>query len=330
MTTLLVLRLSALGDVIHTLPAVAELRASLPGARITWVVERPYAELVRAVAAVDQVLPLESRRWRRRPLAPSTFAGLAALGRELRRAAARGTSVDFQGLLKSASLGRLAGARSRFGFDSASIRERPAGLFLNRRVAAPAGAHVIEINRALARAVIGELGGAPSAPVEPDLAPFCADPSGKLAGVVGPRTVVLVPGAGREEKQWNIDRFRTLATVVEDELSHRVVVAWGPGEQRLAEGVVMGGKGELAPPTDLRELAFLLGRSRLVVGADTGPLHLAAALGTDVIGLYGPTDPGRNGPMGQIERCVESYGGEKSMKAIQVGKVVDRVREILD
>ena len=325
----LLLRLSALGDVIHTFPAVEEMRAALPAARIAWVVERPYAEMVAAVAPVDEVVSVATRRWRKSPSSTETWGELGALRRTLRREGG-GVAVDFQGLAKSAILGWIAGSTARFSLDRQSIREPAALLFSNRRVGIEAGLHVVDINRALARRVVTDLGGTPVAGNAPDLQRFAADPSGELAGIVDDETVVFLPGAGKPAKQWNINSFRALATTITRDLRRRVLVAWGPGEEDLARGVVKEGEGTMAPPTNLRQLAFLLSRARLVVGGDTGPLHLAAALGTDVVGLYGPTDPRRNGPYGQIDRCVTPEGGRGTMDAIGVEKVAARVREILE
>jgi heptosyltransferase I len=330
MSSLLILRLSALGDVIHTLPAVADLRAALPERKLVWALEAPYRELVESVAPVDAVIGLSTKKWRKSPFAAPTRSSVRALAAELRSAVGRGDAIDFQGLVKSAMVGWWSGARLRFGFDAAAIRERGALLFLNRRITIPAGLHVVDINRALARAVVASLGGEPVAGAEPDLGAWPADPTGALAPLLRSRPVVLVPGAGRPEKQWNIDRFRTLAAFIEDELRLPVVIAWGPGEKHLADGIAEGGKGMVAPPTTLRELAFVLSRGRLVVAGDTGPLHLAAALGTDVIGLFGPTDPRRNGPYGQIARCVASYEAGRTMEEIGVDRVIERVGEVLD
>lgn len=329
MASLLILRLSALGDVLHTLPAVADLRASLDGVRFGWAVETPYADLVSTLAPVDEVIPLATRRWRTSPLGRQTRSEVRLLRRRLRAVAAGEASVDFQGLVKSSSLGWMSGARLRFGFAAGAIRERAALLFLNRRIGVQAGKHVIELNRELARGVVDELGRTfrEGEPIE--WARFAADPSNKLAELGLEEAVVLVPGAGRPEKQWNIDRFRSLASFVGGDLGRRVIVAWGPGELPLAEAIVKDGMGALAPQTDLRELTALLLRARLVVAGDTGPLHLAAATGTDVIGLYGPTDPGRNGPVGQIARCVESWSGKATMDSIPAENVIARVREVL-
>jgi len=304
---LLVLRLSALGDVIHTIPAVVALQAGHPAAPISWVVEAPYQELVERVTGV-QAIPVRLRKWGRAPLASRSDMRLA-----LRRLRGAGTAIDFQGLVKSAMLGWLSGAGTRFGFDRTAIREKPALLFTNRKVAVDTRRHVVDQNLQLAAAA-----GAHSEPPPIPWDRFPADPEGKLASLKG--ATVLLPGAGKPNKIWPVERFRELARQIGD----GAVVVWGPGERELAEAI----GGRLAPPTNLRELAWILRHARVVVGADTGPLHLAAALGTTVVGLYGPTDPQRNGPYGQVQHCLTRYDSTKLMESITVEEVVEALRKV--
>jgi lipopolysaccharide heptosyltransferase I len=285
MSRLLVVRLSALGDVIHTIPAVVALKGQFD---IGWAVEKPYRELVELVAGV-QAVPVSLKRWSAVP--------------DARRAVQRyDVSVDFQGLIKSSALAWASGAKERWSFDGEAIREKPALVFTNRRVAVDQTGHVIEWNLQLARALYPEA----RMPVV-DFTPF-ADPGPR------PRDVVLLPAAGRPEKQWPVERFRQLA----QRIGPRAVAVWGPGEEELAAQIGC----RLAPKTNLRELAAILRDAELVIGGDTGPLHLAAALGTKVLGLYGPTNPRRNGPYGQLERCLSTFEGEQTMEAIGVGEVV--------
>lgn len=299
---LLVLRLSALGDVIHTLPAVVALKDA---AEITWVVEAPYQELVETVGGV-RTIPVRMKNWTRSP---------AAAVQAIEAMRSVDTSVDFQGLIKSAVLGWLSGARLRYGFDRHAIREKPALLFTNRRVKVDTAKHVIEQNLELAEAVRRQAGLGAVAP------------AGILAwdafGLPVPGTegaVVLLPGAGKANKLWPVERFRELARRIGGD----VLVVWGPGERELAEGI----GARMAPPTNLRELAGILARAKVVIGADTGPLHLAAALGTRVIGLFGPTDPRRNGPYGQLSRCVDRFASAKSMDSISVEDVMQTVLKV--
>jgi lipopolysaccharide heptosyltransferase I len=302
MKKLLVIRLSAFGDVIHTIPAVVALRDALPQIEIAWAVEPAYAQLVELVAGVTAIR-VSLKKW-----------SLARI-REARRSV-RGfdDAIDFQGLIKSALIARASGAKRRYGFAKDVIREKPAAWFLNRPVSIDRSRHVVEWNLALARALAPAISSVP----EVDFGPFANDPSGKLRAFSN--RIVCLPGAGRAEKQWPAERFADLAR----RLGNDVLVACGPGEEPL--GLAIGAK--LAPPTTFRELAFLLRSARLVIGGDTGPLHLAAALGVPVAGLYGPTDPARNGPYGQLGNVVESFTTTKSMQSISVDDVLRLVLKI--
>lgn len=130
--------------------------------------------------------------------------------------------------------------------------------------------------------------------------------------------IVILPGAGKPNKIW--PHFAALAKAI----GPKALVVWGPGEKELAEAT----GARLAPPTNLRELAFLLLKAEVVIGGDTGPLHLAAALGTKVVGLYGPTDPRRNGPYGQLERVIDRFRTTKSMESISVEEVMNTLERV--
>lgn len=289
MSRLLVIRLSALGDVIHTIPAVVALRERH---EIGWVVEAPYCELVEVVAGV-RAIPVSLKRWSARNILDA-------------RRAVRGfdAAIDFQGLVKSALLARASGARERIGFAREFIREKPAAWLMNRRVTIDSRKHVVEWNLQLA--------GVDRAPAV-DFTKFATNDSRRTTNIV------LLPGAGRKEKQW--PHFPELAA----RLGGVALAAWGPGEEELAKAT----GARLAPPTNLRELAQLLREAALVIGGDTGPLHLAAALGTPVVGLYGPTNPARNGPYGQLGNVVEADSTTKSMASIGVDDVMRKIREVM-
>jgi heptosyltransferase I len=297
---LLAIRLSAFGDVVHTIPAAAALRDL--GHDVVWVVERPYRDLVALVARVDTIA-VEMKAWGRAFVAKRAEMFAA-------RAAMRGfdAAIDFQGLIKSASLAWVSRAKLRYGFGRGAIRESAAGVFLNRRVDVDGAAHIVEQNLELARAADPRV-----RMPRVDFSPYAHDPSGKLEALKG--RIVLLPGAGRPEKQW--PRFGELA----QRIGKDALVAWGPRERELAEGV----GADVAPQTSLRELAFLLQHAKAVVGGDTGPLHLAAALGTPVVGIYGPTNPLRNGPYGQLDRVVESWTTTKSVDSINVEDVLRKL-----
>jgi lipopolysaccharide heptosyltransferase I len=301
---ILVLRLSALGDVIHAIPAVVALREA--GARVSWVVEAPYAEMVEIVAGVPAI-PVTMKRWGRHLIA--SRSQMAAARRALR---GHDLAIDFQGLVKSAALGWLSGARVRYGFDRHAVREKPALLFTNRHVTIDRAKHVVEWNLQLAEAVVGTALSRP-----PERRPYIDFATGGFDQYRD--SIVLLPGAGRRHKQWPADRFAQLARSI----GERALVVWGPGDEQLARSI----GARMAPPTTLRELAAILRGASVVVGADTGPLHLAAAVGTPVVGLYGPTDPRRNGPYGQLQRCVTSE--DRSMEAISVEAVSSMVQDVV-
>jgi heptosyltransferase-1 len=299
---LLVIRLSAFGDVIHTIPAVVALREALPRTEIAWAVEPAYAELVETVARV-RAIPVALKRW--------SVSRIAAAKRDVRGFS---TAIDFQGLIKSALIAWSSGARNRYGFARDAVREKPAAWLVNRHAKIDRSKHVVEWNVDLARTFAPAIARVP----EVDFAPFAQDATGQLARFAN--RIVLLPGAGKPGKLWPVARFAELAKRIGTD----ALVVWGPGEEELARTI----GAEVAPATNFRELAFVLRHARLVIGADTGPLHLAAALGTPLVGLYGPTDPARNGPYGQLDRVVSSYATTKSMHAIEVDDVMHLILQI--
>ncbi len=282
------------------------LRDALPGLPIRWAVEAPYRELVELVAGVTAI-PVSLKRWSKAPA-----ANRRAIGAFFRALRGHCTSIDFQGLIKSAVIARVSGAKLRYSFDRDAIREKPALLFVNRPVGVDRTQHVVDWNIELARAVV------PHAAVPTvDFSSFADDPGGRLGEYRG--CVALLPGAGRPEKLWPVDRFRSVA----QRLGSRAAVFWGPGEEDLARAI----GGRVAPPTNLRELAYALRNAAVVVAGDTGPLHLAAALGTRVVGLYGPTSCRRNGPYGQLQNCV--VASSATMEAIDVEDVMGMIERTL-
>jgi lipopolysaccharide heptosyltransferase I len=282
---LLVVRLSALGDVIHTIPAVVALRERYDD--IAWAVETPYRELVETVAKV-KAIPVSLKQW--------SFANVNDARKNVR---GFDVAIDFQGLIKSALLARASGAKERIGFAKKHIKEKPASWFLTKEVEIDATKHVVDWNL--------QLSGVTTMP-EVDFAPFA------MGELDSGGAVVLLPGAGRPEKIWPTERFRALA----QRLGDRALVVWGPGEEEGARAI----GARMAPRSSLRELAKLLKTASLVIGGDTGPLHLADALGTKVIGLYGPTNPRRNGPYSQLQRCISTYETTKRMASIEVDDVL--------
>jgi lipopolysaccharide heptosyltransferase I len=291
--SVLVVRLGALGDIVHALPLAAALRAAAPASRIDWLVDVRHRAILDHVDGLDAVIAIDTRR-------AAGPTGVVPVVRRL-RAAAYDVAVDAQGLIKSALLAHLAGARRVVGLATRHLREPPARWAYDDTVV-PAGVHVVDKAIALARAL-----GAPDGPPRFALRPAATDAVERarrsLGLTAGQPFVVLNPGAAWPNKRWPADRFGALARRVHARHGWPSVVTWGPGEERLAAEVVAAahaggpaGIAAAAPPTALGELIALVAAARLVVSGDTGPLHLAAAVGTPIVGLYGPTDPARNGP----------------------------------
>jgi heptosyltransferase I len=328
-------KLSSLGDVVHALPVAATLKAARASVRLTWIAERREAALLREHPALDEVVVVDTRGWRRARRPAEVRAALAeVLALRRRLAAARfDVAIDLQGLIKSGAIAAATRAPLRIGFPRGWGREPLGALFTNRHVSPPAAArHVVEQYLALLE---------PLGIIEHRLEfrlPIVAAAETRMdewlasAGLKPHRRLVVInPGAGRDHKRWPVERFAELAARLGQDAGANVVVAWGPGEERAARAIV-GGAGAaaralLAPPTDLYELIALLRRASAMVAADTGPLHLAAALGTPCVGLYGPTAAARNGPYGAGHRALAAAGGR--MDAIAVAPVLIAVMERL-
>lgn len=311
MTRVLIVRLGSLGDLIHTLPAVAELRKAWPDAEIDWVVERAHAELLALVPVLSRVVVLGDR----------TAGGWLSVIRAL-RARRHDVAIDLQGLLKSAAIARLSGARRVVGFDRAGLREPAARCLYTESVTIGEGRHVIDKNLALVRVVVqNELGGEFPAGT-PYLAsgefaselifPLRIPDSPALAELRSRGTgdfVVLNPGAAWPNKRWPVDSFAQVARGVRERYGWVSVVLWGPGEQHIAQAIVDAADGAAvpAPQTTLADLLAIAQAAKLFVSGDTGPLHIAAAVGAPIVALFGPTTPARNGPWDVRDESISRY-----------------------
>jgi ADP-heptose:LPS heptosyltransferase len=282
----LLVRLSSIGDVVHTLPALAALHRH--GWESGWLVEPPSRVLLEDNPCLAQVTVSASRRG---------FSGGKALSivRAL-RARRYDVALDFQGLWKSAAWARLSGARRVVGWERGSRREPASALLIGERVERRGGGHVIDKNLALLRPLGIDAVGLREFPL-PLSAGAAARVDAGLAGLGEGGLVVLNPGGGWASKLWPAERFGELAKGL-CRFGLRPLVSFGPGEEALAERVVTASAGTAVRsfPTTLLEFVEIARRARLVIAADTGPLHLACAVGTPVVALFGPTDPARNGP----------------------------------
>jgi lipopolysaccharide heptosyltransferase I len=326
-----VVKLSALGDIVHATPVVEALADAFPAARVTWIVERGAAALLQDHPRLADVVTIDTRAWRR----ARTPSAALAVGRTLRalrrrlRDARFDVAVDLQGLVKSGVVTAATGAPLRIGFAAGYRRERLNGLFTNRHVTPPSAArHVVDQYLAL----LEPLGVAPRQvvfrlPVH-QAAESRVDELFTEAGLKPHgHLVVLNPGAGKAAKRWPVERFADLAARLVREANARVLVLWGPGEQTAASAIATAPGAVLAPPTDLPTLIAVIRRASVVVAADTGPLHVAAAVGVPCVGLYGPTSAERNGPYGAGHRALAAADGR--MTSIDPGAVMGAVRELL-
>lgn len=290
----LVVRLSSLGDIVHNLPAVSSLRDSFPHAHIDWLVDRKWTALLDGNPDLNEVIELDRDSWN----------ALRACVRRLR--AARYTcAIDFQGLYKSALLSFLSRARRRVGFGRPMAREPGAAFFYTQRIL-PTSCHKVDHNIALARAA-GAHRTAYRFPLRVS-AWAAADVARQIASSGVREFFVVSPGGGWRWKCWPPERYGELCRELEQRLGWRAVVNCGPEERELGHAVCRAARSAnpVLLATDVPQLIALLSRARLVVGGDTGPLHLAVALGTPVVGLYGPTDPARNGPFSAADVVVRN------------------------
>jgi len=342
---LLVVRLGAMGDILHALPAVTALRQAHPTWVIDWVVEPRWRALLAADSARDSQVgpnpgsPLVSRihlasakQWGKSPLSRQTFSEINALRREL-RASDYDAVIDFQGAVRSAWVARMARCPRLIG--ESRPREFAARWLYSEKVATRR-MHVIEQDVELASAVAGdEL--SPVAPLLP-LDPV-ADARAAQILPTGSPAVLINPGAGWGAKRWPAERYAALAVDLIAQ-GFRVVVNVGPGEEPLADSIVEATAGAATPLNcSLGQLIAITRRVALAIAGDTGPLHLACALGRPVVGIYGPTDPSRNGPFGckfKVLRSPESHRDhsrrsepETGLLTIKPADVLQAIQELL-
>jgi heptosyltransferase-1 len=312
MSDILFIKTSSLGDVIHHMPAISEARRHFRDARFSWVVEESFAPLVRLHPAVDEVIPVASRRWRRELLAGSTWSDIRGFVRALRWHG-YDEVIDTQGLLRTAVMARLARGR-RHGYDTASIRERLACPFYDVRHSVSRKLHAIERNRRLTALALDY---APEGAID-----FGLDRA-RLARASLGRYAVLLHATAQPGKQWAETHWIALGRALDDR-GLQLLLPWGtPSErarsERIAAQVASAGVPDLRP---LDEVARLIAGAECVIGVDTGLLHLAAALGVPLVGVFVGSEPGLTGPMG----CgpIAIVGGKGAMP--EPPSVIDALR----
>jgi len=344
--SLLVVRLSAMGDIIHTLPAVAALRAAFPHANLGWLVEERWAELLctlryprsgsRSIERplADRVHTVNLTAWRRDIFSFNTVQQVAVALSQL-RGVEYDAVIDFQGAIRSALLSRWSGAPIVFG--DVQPRENAASMFYTREVET-SGPHVVQRALELARSVIG----IPSpvtdvakgqAEVKVEL-PVDSDAEKRIASLAADagQFAILNPGAGWGAKQWPAERYGAVAkSLAQDGV--RSLVNFGPGEENLAAAVESASEGAARKVScSIAELISLTRRARMMIGGDTGPLHLAAVLKVPVVAIFGPTNPARNGPFGArsiVLRSASSLTDHSRRREPELGLLKISVEEVL-
>ena len=337
---LLVVRLGAMGDILHALPAVTALRLAHPEWVIDWVVEPLWSALLTAKRdgvrdtlsesprqpVVDGVHFAATRKWRKDLLGRETRDEFAARRRGVKRERYDAV-IDLQGAVRSALIGRM--ARSRRYIGEASPREGVARLLFTERVETH-GAHVIEQDVELAEAIAGDAlkPVQPMLPFDPDAETWAEELMGN-----GAAAVLINPGAGWGAKRWPVERYADVARALLNRDLH-VFVNAGPGEVLLADEVAKRTGGGAVPLLcSVEQLIAVTRRVSLAIAGDTGPLHLACALGRPVVGIYGPTDPSRNGPFGtkfKVLRSPESRRDHTRRAEPEAGLLTISVEEVME
>lgn len=343
---ILIVRLSAMGDVIHTLPAAQALRGAFPNAMIGWLIEERWAELLCACGTprrgprsphrplADWVHTISLNKWKKSLLTISTLEQIARVWNDV-RSAHYDLAIDLQGAIRSAVLARLAGAPVVYG--AAEPREAPASLWYTRR-AIPRGAHVIEQNLSMVEAVAQQKLSLPTVRLPRD-AETERRVDQRLAADGISHFAILNPGAGWGAKRWPAERYGRVAHALAT-VGLRSIVNYGPGEDDLAGAAEAASTGAAIPmKCSVTELIALTRRARLFIGGDTGPMHLAAALQVPVVAIFGPTDPARNGPYGTRSIVLRNLASattyarrsqpDEGMLEIGVDEVVDAAGKLL-
>ena len=342
----LIVRIGAMGDVLHAMPAVAALRAAHPDWFIGWALEPRWSDLLqiagdpedlsqgigfKARPLIDRWYRVAAGEWRKRPLARATLSDIFAL-RKVLRSERFDLCVDMQGAIKSAAIGRMAGATALVG--PAEPRERIARRLYGTKIETPA-THVVEQACEL-------LGVAVNEQLQPVKVTLPMDEQDELWAddVVGHERFCLIsPGAGWGAKVWPAERLGRVAAELGHAGVRTVVNASVRGSREADEVVACSGGFARAVPCSVGQLIALVRRASVVIAGDTGPLHVAAALERPLVGIYGPTDPARNGPYSTRQRILRDASSitshkrraetEPGMLRIGVEEVVQAALEML-
>ena len=334
----LAIRLSSIGDIVHTLPAVAALGETFPGAEIDWAIEPRYAALLEGNPYLRRVLTFDTLGWRRRLASAVTVEEVARSMVELRELPFD-AAIDFQGLVKSALIARLSRARERIGFSEYGLREPLAAAFYTERIPLREGVHVVEESLALVERLGVER---PARERWRFPLPQRAEDEGfieqQLSRLQAQEFMIINPGGGWMAKRWAPENYAALIQRLERELPWKILITGSPGEEPLIEEILSRAHSSRAVlfRSTLTQFIALARRARLFIGGDTGPLHLAAAVGTPLVAIYGPTDPARNGPCSAADIALSNLGpidhtrrgaNQSYLPGISVDRVLEAIHQ---
>lgn len=303
---ILIVKLGSIGDIVHTLPVLAEIRREKPQAEISWVVEKRSAEILRDNPEIDRLIEIDTKNLRSNGTADAVLRNLRGQVSELRKGSFE-IAVDFQGLIKSAIVAKLSGAKKRWGFAGRALREPASRIFLTDSVRIPSQTHIIEKNLLLARTALGISQTDENIEFPIQTLDIHREEANSTIDVVGPKFAILNPGGGWVTKLWDARNFGKLADRLWIELGLPSVIVSGPGEHELATRAVENAQtGKVVSVQHSLKGFYELARHAAVyVGGDTGPTHLAIAAGAPVVGIFGPTEWWRNGSLNSSDICVE-------------------------
>jgi lipopolysaccharide heptosyltransferase I len=303
---ILIVKLSSIGDIVHTLPTLAVIRRSLPDAEISWAVEKSAAEILRGNGLINNLIEVDTRSLRGGKIIENILLDVSKQLRELRKFK-YDVALDFQGLLKSAGIAKLSKAKRTYGFDKANLREPGSRFLLTETIEIPPQTHIIRKNLLLAEKALNI-----KVPTENFEFPIFTDKThqaeaAKIINETGENFAILNPAGGWATKLWHAEKFGQLADKLWEENGLVSVVSTAPNEIELAQKVLQNCKSGkvLLAQTSLKGFYELAKRARIYVGGDTGPTHLAVAANAPIVGIFGPTEWWRNGSPNLKDICVE-------------------------
>ena len=339
-----VVKLSAIGDIVHALPVASALRKGYPKSRLTWIVEGKGREIVDGNPDLDEVIVFEKTRWLKEfPYPHRTILvvwNVIRFAHRLHRAHFD-LVIDLQGLIKSGVLTWLTGSDTRIGFSADCCRESVNARFTNLHVTPrQEDVHIIDQCLSLVRELKADTDKKQFKMHIPEKAQEYIENFLKKKELTKDKSLVIInPGAAWETKQWGVENYAQLADRLIGDLGVEVIFLWGPSELDIVKSIQkkMQQQAVRACPTTLKQSMALMQRAQLFVAGDTGPLHIAAALNIPCVGIYGPSSPERNGPYGKMHKVVQSdvpcrncfrrfCSTKECMKSISVNKVIDTIQ----